>query len=128
MTTFAETLPTVALMVVDCDVATADIEIVKLTEVAPAGIVTEGGTTTAGLLLNRSALTPAPVAAPVNDTVQLSEVDPMIVVFAHSTLCKVAVEPPPVVVLPLLTVSAPQPERIPMAREKRATSPQVHRS
>ncbi len=83
MTTFADTLPMVALIVVDCAVVTADIEIVKLTEVAPAGTVTDDGTATAALLLDRVTLTPALGAAAVSDTVQLSGVDPKTVVLAH---------------------------------------------
>ena len=73
----------VALIVVDCAVVTADIEIVKLTEVAPAGTVTDDGTATAALLLDRVTLTPALGAAAVSDTVQLSGVDPKTVVLAH---------------------------------------------
>ena len=71
------------MIVVDCDVATAEIEIVKLTEIAPEGMVTDDGTATAALLLDRATLTPESGAGPVSDTVQLSDVDPKIVAFAH---------------------------------------------
>lgn len=111
MTTLAETPATVASIVVDCAVATAAMEILKVTEVAPDGMVTEEGITTAELLLDKLTTTPAPVAGPVKDTAQLSEAAPTTAVFVHWMLCREAVAPPPDGVLPFLTVTAPQPEK-----------------
>lgn len=78
-----ETLPAVALIVVDCVVVTAEIEILKVTAVAAAGIVTEDGTATAELLLAKDMLIPALGAGPVSDTVQPSDADPTTDVLVH---------------------------------------------
>lgn len=90
---------------------TAVTVILKLTDVAAAGTVTEVGNATAGLLLDKLTPTPALGAGAVSDTVHASEADPTTVVLVHWMLCNVAaVVPVPVVVLPCFTVTEPHPD------------------
>jgi hypothetical protein len=66
------TLPAVAVRVAACVEATAATVAEKLAEVAPAGTVTEPGTTTAASLLPRATARPPVGAAAVSVTEQVS--------------------------------------------------------
>lgn len=69
--------PAKAVSVTAWDVVTVDVAAVKLTDVAPAGTVTEPGTATAALLLKRETASPPEVAASVRSTVHVSVPDPV---------------------------------------------------
>ena len=79
-----------AVNVVDWLVVTAETAAEKPTLDALAGTVTEAGTVTAALLLERLTITPLPVAGPLSVTVQASVPDPVIVELVHETALSVA--------------------------------------
>ena len=71
-----ETLPAVAVSVVDWAVVTAETAAEKPMLVALVGTVTEAGTVTAVLLLERLTVRPLPIAGPLSVTVQASVPEP----------------------------------------------------
>ena len=75
--TFFITLPSFAVIVTGCAVATEDTVAVKVTLVAFASTVTALGTVTAELLLDRLTVSPLPGAAAVSVRVQTSVPDPV---------------------------------------------------
>ena len=64
-------------------VATAEVEALKATDVAPAGIVVVAGTVAAALLLEREATAPPAGAEPESVTVQVLGVPPVTAAGAH---------------------------------------------
>lgn len=88
--------PALALRVADCAVVTAATVAIKVVLLAVAGIVTELGTVTALLPLDRATLTPPVGAEPVRLTVQESASDPVMDVLLHDTALTVGVTAIPV--------------------------------
>jgi hypothetical protein len=77
------TLPAVAVSVTGCAVETAVAVAVKLADVAPEETVTDRGTETLALLLDRPTLSPALDAAVLSDTEQESVTEPVSDAFVH---------------------------------------------
>src|SRR5580692_9079390 len=87
-----ETLPVVAFRVTVCAVVTAETVAENMTLVAVAGTVTEGGTVTAVLLLDRATLTPPLPAAALSVTVQESVPAPVIDEFTQDSALTTGVD------------------------------------
>jgi hypothetical protein len=83
-------LPELAVKVVDCVVLTAETAAENPTLVALTGMVTEAGTVTAVLLLERFTISPLPVAGPLSVAVQASVPEPVIVDAIQETALSVA--------------------------------------
>jgi hypothetical protein len=77
------TPPACAVSVAVCAVVTDDTVAANAALLAPAGISTEAGTTTAVLLLLNPTVVPPVGAAPLSDTVHASVPAPLIEPFAH---------------------------------------------
>jgi hypothetical protein len=101
--------PAAAVNVTVSGVVTAAAVAVKFALLAPAATVTDVGTEMAALLLPRLTTTPLVLAAALNETLQLSAVDPVRLLLAQSSPTMVmggAAVPVPV----NATVNVPLPE------------------
>ena len=87
-----ETLPLLAVKVTDCEEVDDETVAVNPALVAPDGIVTEVGTETVELLLDRLTLYPPLGAAALSVTVQLSVPAPVMVPLAQLSPFKVGEE------------------------------------
>ena len=75
--------PAAAVRTADWAVTTEETVAEKLAVLAPAGTVTDAGTVTALLLLDRVTVLPVPLAADASATVQASVAEPVIEVWLH---------------------------------------------
>jgi hypothetical protein len=110
-------LPAVAVSVADCPVLTVVAVAVKLPDDDPDATITDAGTVTAELLLDRPTANPPPAAAVFSVTVQASVPAPVMDALVHETPVRIGMPVP----LRLTGVDDPVEELLAMARTPLAT-------